>query len=193
MPSRMENGVDMIAFQSWTKEEFGYSAIPNLLIDHAVRNTHVPVGFWRGVNTNQNAIYMECFIDEVAHAAGKDPLEFRRALLVNSPKHLAVLNAVAEKAEWGKPLPQGGVPRHLPELRLRQLYRRGRRGVGVAAWRTEGAPHRGRDRSRLRGQSAADRGAGAGLVRVRPERGAVRRDHHRQGPRGGDQFRHLSR
>ena len=72
-----------------------------------MRNTHVPVGFWRGVNTNQNAIYMECFIDEVAHAAGKDPLEFRRALLVKSPKHLAVLNAAAEKAEWGKPLPQG--------------------------------------------------------------------------------------
>ena len=107
MPSRMENGVDMIAFQSWTKEEFGYSAIPNLLIDHAVRNTHVPVGFWRGVNTNQNAIYMECFIDELAHAAGKDPLEFRRALLMNSPKHLAVLNAVAAKAGSGKPLPQG--------------------------------------------------------------------------------------
>ena len=107
MPSRMENGVDTIAFQSWTKEEFGYNSIPNLLIDHAVRNTHVPVGFWRGVNTNQNAIYMECFIDELAHAAGKDPLEFRRALLVNSPKHLAVLNAVAEKAGWGKPPPQG--------------------------------------------------------------------------------------
>jgi isoquinoline 1-oxidoreductase beta subunit len=59
------------------------------------------------VNTNQNAIYMECFIDEVAHAVGKDPLEFRRALLTKSPKHLAVLNAVAEKAEWGKPLPAG--------------------------------------------------------------------------------------
>jgi isoquinoline 1-oxidoreductase beta subunit len=107
MPSRMENGVDTIAFQSWTKAEFGYKSIPNLLIDHAVRNTHVPVGFWRGVNTNQNAIYMECFIDELAHAAGKDPLEFRRALLVESPKHLAVLNAVAEKAEWNKPPPQG--------------------------------------------------------------------------------------
>jgi isoquinoline 1-oxidoreductase beta subunit len=107
MPSRMENGVDMIAFQSWTKQEFGYRSIPNLLIDHAVRNTHVPVGFWRGVNTNQNAIYMECFIDEVAHAAGKDPLDFRRALLADSPKHLAVLNAVAERAGWGKPLPQG--------------------------------------------------------------------------------------
>ena len=105
--SRMENGVDRIAFQSWTEEEFGYNSIPHLLIDHAVRNTHVPVGFWRGVNTNQNAIYMECFIDEVAHAAGKDPLAFRQAMLGKSPKHLAVLNAAAEKAEWGKPLPQG--------------------------------------------------------------------------------------
>jgi isoquinoline 1-oxidoreductase beta subunit len=77
------------------------------LIDHAVRNTHVPVGFWRGVNTNQNAIYMECFIDELAHTAGKDPLEFRRAMLTQSPKHLAVLNAVAEKAGWGTPTPPG--------------------------------------------------------------------------------------
>jgi isoquinoline 1-oxidoreductase beta subunit len=107
MPSRMENGVDRIAFQSWTEEEFGYGTIPNLLIDHAVRNTLVPVGFWRGVNTNQNAIYMECFIDELAHAADKDPLAFRRAMLTKSPKHLAVLNAAAEKAGWGTPTPTG--------------------------------------------------------------------------------------
>jgi isoquinoline 1-oxidoreductase beta subunit len=106
-PQRMENGVDRAMFQSWTEEEFGYRSIPHLLIEHAVRNTHVPVGFWRGVNTNQNAIYMECFIDELAHAAGKDPLEFRRSMLGASPKHLAVLNAAAEKAEWGKPLPKG--------------------------------------------------------------------------------------
>jgi isoquinoline 1-oxidoreductase beta subunit len=106
-PQRMENGVDKVAFQGWTEEEFGYRTIPNLLIDHAVRNTHVPVGFWRGVNTNQNAIYMECFIDELAHAADKDPLEFRRAMLGQSPKHLAVLNAVAEKAGWGTPTPPG--------------------------------------------------------------------------------------
>jgi isoquinoline 1-oxidoreductase beta subunit len=106
-PSRMENGVDKLAFQGWLEDEFGYMAIPNLLIDHAVRNTHVPVGFWRGVNHNQNAIYMECFIDELAHAAGKDPLEFRRAILTKNPKHLAVLNAAAEKAEWGKKLPEG--------------------------------------------------------------------------------------
>jgi hypothetical protein len=73
----------------------------------AVRNTHVPVGAWRGVNTNQNAVYMECFIDEVAKAAGRDPLEFRRSIMGAFPKHRAVLDAVAEKAEWGKPLPAG--------------------------------------------------------------------------------------
>jgi isoquinoline 1-oxidoreductase subunit beta len=81
--------------------------VPNLLIEYAMRNTHVPVGPWRGVNTNQNGVYMECFMDEVARAAGTDPLEFRRALMQNHPKHLAVLNAVAEKAGWGKPLPAG--------------------------------------------------------------------------------------
>ena len=86
--------------------QLGYT-VPNLLIEYAMRNTHVPVGPWRGVNTNQNAVYMECFIDEVARAAGADPVEFRRALMQNHPKHLGVLNAVAAKAGWGKPLPAG--------------------------------------------------------------------------------------
>src|SRR5256885_304918 len=72
-----------------------------------MRNTHVPVGPWRGVNPNQNAVYLECFRDEVARAAGKDPLEFRRAIMQERPKHLAVLEAVADKAGWGKPLPAG--------------------------------------------------------------------------------------
>jgi isoquinoline 1-oxidoreductase subunit beta len=106
-PSRMENGIDKLAFQGWLEDEFGYMAIPNLLIDMGVRNTHVPVGFWRGVNHNQNAVYLECFIDELAHAAGKDPLEFRRALMSKNPKHLAVLNTVAEKADYTKKLPDG--------------------------------------------------------------------------------------
>ena len=86
--------------------QLGY-APPNLLLEYAMRNTHVPVGPWRGVNTNQNAVYMECFIDEAAKAAGKDPLEFRRALMTHYPKHLAVLNAAAAKGDWGKPLPPG--------------------------------------------------------------------------------------
>jgi len=81
--------------------------VPNLRAEYAMRNTHVPVGPWRGVNTNQNGVYMECFIDEVARAANADPLEFRRALMQKHPKHLAVLNAAAEKAGYGKPLPAG--------------------------------------------------------------------------------------
>jgi isoquinoline 1-oxidoreductase beta subunit len=85
---------------------FGYS-VPNLLIDHAMRNPHVPPGFWRGVNINQNAIFMECFMDELAQAVGQDELEFRRKLLKDHPRNLAVLNAVAEKIGWGKPAPQG--------------------------------------------------------------------------------------
>ena len=89
--------------------------VPNLLIEYVMRNTHVPVGPWRGVNTNQNAVYMECFMEEVARAAGKDSLEFRRALMKEHPKHLAVLNAAAEKAEWGKPLP-GGIHRGLAQF-----------------------------------------------------------------------------
>jgi isoquinoline 1-oxidoreductase beta subunit len=84
----------------------GYT-IPNLLTEYAIRNTHVPVGTWRGVNTNQNGVYLECFMEEVARASGRDSLEFRRELMQNHPKHLGVMNAVAEKAGWGKPLPEG--------------------------------------------------------------------------------------
>ena len=106
-PARIQNGFDVLQFQGLTPAEFGYNAIPNLLVDHAMRNTHVPVGFWRGVNHNQNAIYLECFMDELAHTAGRDPLEFRRALMGKNPKHLAILNAAAARAEWGTPLPEG--------------------------------------------------------------------------------------
>ena len=100
-------GTDLRQLQGVVPEEFGYMAIPNLLVDYAMRNTHVPVGPWRGVNLNQNAFYLECFMDELAHAAGRDPLEFRQALMAKNKKHLAVLNATAERAGWGKPLPPG--------------------------------------------------------------------------------------
>ncbi|HXM81190.1 MAG TPA: molybdopterin cofactor-binding domain-containing protein [Burkholderiales bacterium] len=109
-PQGIKDGKDNRQVQGLWKEpgdaQFGYT-VPNLLIEYAMRNTHVPVGPWRGVNTNQNGVYMECFMDEVARAAGQDPLEFRRALMQNHPKHLAVLNAAAEKAGWGTPLPAG--------------------------------------------------------------------------------------
>jgi isoquinoline 1-oxidoreductase beta subunit len=108
-PEALQAGKDPLVFQGLNPGgDFGIGySVPNLLIDHAMRNTHVPPGFWRGVNINQNAIFLECFMDELAHAAGQDPLEFRRTLMSKHPKHLAVLNAVADRAGWGKPAPQG--------------------------------------------------------------------------------------
>jgi len=117
-PARLENGKDPATFSGLNprgEAALGYT-IPNLLIDHAMRNPHVPPGFWRGVNINHNAIYLECFMDELAHSVGQDPLEFRRKLMANHPKHLAVLDAVAERAGWGKPAPQGvfrGLAHHM--------------------------------------------------------------------------------
>jgi isoquinoline 1-oxidoreductase beta subunit len=104
-----DKGRDALSFQGvfqTGEHAFGYT-IPNLLIDHAMRNPHVPPGFWRGVNINQNCIFIECFMDELAQAVGQDELEFRRKLLGNHPRNLGVLNAVAEKIGWGKPAPAG--------------------------------------------------------------------------------------
>jgi isoquinoline 1-oxidoreductase subunit beta len=109
-PAMVADGKDRRQLQGMWAEpgdaQLGYT-VPNLLIEYAMRNTHVPVGPWRGVNTNQNGVYIECFIEECARAAGADSLEFRRALMEKHPKHLAVLNAAAKSAGWGTPLPAG--------------------------------------------------------------------------------------
>jgi isoquinoline 1-oxidoreductase subunit beta len=131
-PDAMVNGKDPATFAGLNpsgEAAFGYS-VPNLLIDHSMRNPHVPPGFWRGVNVNQNAIYVECFMDELAHAAGQDPLEFRRKLMANHPKNLAVLNAVAEKIGWDKPAPQG-VYRGLAQLNAYASYVAGAAEISV--------------------------------------------------------------
>jgi isoquinoline 1-oxidoreductase beta subunit len=107
-PQNIINGKDPVVFQGLNatgpEASIGYS-FPNLMVDHAMRNPHVPPGFWRGVNLNQNAIYLESFIDEIALATQQDPLALRRKLMANHPKHLAVLNAAAERSGWGKPAP----------------------------------------------------------------------------------------
>ncbi len=107
-PQNVRDGKDPATFQGLNdggaEGAFSY-AVPHLLIDHAMRNPHVPPGFWRGVNLNQNAIFVECFLDEVAFATQQDPLELRRGLLQNSPKNRAVLDAVAARAGWGRPAP----------------------------------------------------------------------------------------
>ncbi len=117
-PEGMQGGKDSAVFQglnpTGTEGILGYD-VPNLLIDHAMRNPPVPPGFWRGVNLNQNAFYLECFMDELAQAAGIDPLAFRRKLMANHPRHLAVLEAVAKGVDWDNP-PPPGVHRGLAQI-----------------------------------------------------------------------------
>ncbi len=117
-PQRVRGGNDPVVFQGLNKGgaegALGYT-IPNLRIDYAMRNPPVPPGFWRGVNLNHNAIYLECFLDEVAHASGQDPLVLRRKLLGAHPRHRAVLDAVAERVGWGKPA-AAGVHRGLAQI-----------------------------------------------------------------------------
>ncbi len=105
-PNAVREGRDPVVFQGLNagggEAMIGYG-FPALRISHAMRNPHVPPGFWRGVNLNQNTIYLECFLDEVAHATQQDPLALRRMLMKDYPKHQAVLDAVAERVGWGKP------------------------------------------------------------------------------------------
>ena len=107
-PQTLQNGKDPGVFSALNaggqESAFAYN-MPNLLIDHALRQPHLTPGAWRGVNSNQNAFYSECFIDELAEAAGQDPLAFRLKML--KPKNAAALKAAADKAGYGQPLPAG--------------------------------------------------------------------------------------
>ena len=100
----IKEGVDETAVEGAKDIPYG---IPNLLVDWQMAPGGVPCLWWRSVGHSHNAFVVETFIDELAHAAGKDPFEFRRALLDNQPRHRRVLEFVAEKAGWGKPLPDG--------------------------------------------------------------------------------------
>jgi isoquinoline 1-oxidoreductase beta subunit len=107
-------------FQDGFLDDMAYD-IPNYLVDYAMRRTPVPVGFWRCVNHTQNCFFKECFMDELAHAANEDPYQYRRKLLRNHPradKFLAVLDAAADKADWGTP-PRNGVHRGIA---LNEVY-----------------------------------------------------------------------
>jgi len=108
LPQRLVNGVDQAAANGFT-DEMAYD-VPNYHVDYAMRTTHVPVGFWRSVNHSQNGFFRECFVDEMAHAAGQDPYQYRRKLLSKDPVRLAVLDAAAQKAGWDEP-PKPGISR----------------------------------------------------------------------------------
>jgi isoquinoline 1-oxidoreductase beta subunit len=81
--------------------------VPNLRIEWVNKDFGLPVGFWRSVGSSQNGFIIESFVDELAYLAKKDPFEYRRALLGKSPRHKAVLELVAQKANWGSKLPAG--------------------------------------------------------------------------------------
>ena len=99
----LKDGIDFTAVRGFADLPY---AVPNQQVDYAVRNGHVPVGFWRAPG-QQNEFYRECFIDELAQAAGKDPVELRRSMLAADNKHRLVLEAVAEASGWRTAPPPG--------------------------------------------------------------------------------------
>ena len=100
-PEMVRNGIDRPAVGHLANMPY---RVPNKRVEFIMRNKHIPVAFWR---ISPNGFMRESFMDEVAHASGKDPIEFRRALLSDAPRYLNVLDKVAEKADWGKSLPEG--------------------------------------------------------------------------------------
>ncbi len=103
-PNSIKNGIDRTSVEGAANLPY---AIPNLQVTWVMENGVVPLGFWRSVGSSQNAYITECFLDELAAAAGKDPYEYRRALLAKHPRHLGVLELAAQKAGWGTPLANG--------------------------------------------------------------------------------------
>jgi len=102
--NKVENGIEAQAVEGFANIPY---AIPNVHVGCMLKNTHVPVMFWRSVGSSQNAFFVESYIDELAQAAGQDPYKFRRALLAGKSDFLGVLDTIAEKSDWGKPLGQG--------------------------------------------------------------------------------------
>ena len=105
-PHLIRDGVDIVGVRTFVDAPY---AFPNMHMEYAMRNTHVPPGPWRAVAHTHNPFFRESFIDELAHAAGQDPYQFRRTLLQTpqASKDLAILDAVAEAAGWDSPLPEG--------------------------------------------------------------------------------------
>src|SRR5215470_17003169 len=103
-PGSVKNGLDDTATEGIATLKYD---VPNFLVEYLLTETGVPVGFWRSVGNSHNGYIAECFVDEMAKAAGKDPFEFRRAMLSTDARQRGVLELAAEKAGWSKPLPAG--------------------------------------------------------------------------------------
>jgi isoquinoline 1-oxidoreductase subunit beta len=102
LPPAFKNGIDIDAIDSAVDMPYD---IPNFHVEYVrAEPPAVPTGFWRGVGPNNSVFAIECFMDELARKAGKDPVDFRRAMLGKNPRLLAALNLVAEKSGWGQPV-----------------------------------------------------------------------------------------
>lgn len=103
-PGSVKNGVDESAVEGLSTLKYD---VPNFYVDYVLTEIGIPVGFWRSVGCSHNGYFAECFVDEMAKAAGRDPVEFRRAMLQTDRRQRGVVELAAEKAGWGKPLPEG--------------------------------------------------------------------------------------
>jgi isoquinoline 1-oxidoreductase beta subunit len=103
-PQSIKDGIDNEAVEGGVGMPY---AVPNVRVEFALTDLGIPVGFWRSVNNSFHAFVVESFVDELAHAARKDPYEYRRDLLTKAPRHLGVLNLAARHAGWGTPLAAG--------------------------------------------------------------------------------------
>ncbi len=102
--NKVESGIEPMAVEGLATNPY---KVANTRVECVLKNTHIPVSFWRSVGSSHNAFIIESFVDEIALAGGQDPYKLRRALLMGKPDWLAVLDLVAEKGDWGKPLAQG--------------------------------------------------------------------------------------
>ena len=103
-PGSVKNGIDESSVEGLSTLKY---EVPNLLVEYVLTQSGIPVGFWRSVGCSHNGYFAECFVDEMAKAAGKDPVEFRRSMLPKDSRTRGVVELAAEKSGWSKPLPAG--------------------------------------------------------------------------------------
>ena len=193
-PALLAGGKDMRQLQGYNEaaeeDQLGYAA-PNMSIEYVMRNTHVPVGPWRGVNTNQNAVYIECFMDEVAKAAGKDPLAFRRSVMGGLPEASCAPERRRREGRLGHAATGRHPSRHRPVLRLRDLFGGGGGDLHQRGRQAQDSPPRARGQLRSSGQSRPDRRADRRLGGLWADRDALWRMSGQGRPHDVAQFRHL--
>ena len=161
--------------------------IPNMRVDYHPPDVGIPVSFWRSVGYSQNTFFTESFIDEMAAAASKDPLEFRRRLLAKQPRLLGVLNLAAEKIGWNTPLPAGrfrgiGLSPNVGSFEAQVAE------ISVNQGKVQGSSCRVRRGLRLYRQSSDHRPPGPRRYRFRSDRSAEGRDYDRSRTRPAGQL-----